>query len=203
MANISEEGFARIMDAANRGRETQRRKRLLKYTDNPKFCKFCKTILHYKKRHNKFCSQSCSASYSNFIRGYKVDGKYSRTRIKRKCIVCNQKEVSRGVNYCSAVCQADANLFKKLKEGTAKADAIKHYYKRKFGELCFVCKLKDEWNGLPIKMQLDHIDGKASNNTLENCRLICLNCHSQTPTYGGKNKGRSTRTYRYSKKNIT
>ena len=45
-----------------------------------------------------------------------------------------------------------------------------------------------EWNNREIVLQLDHIDGNNSNHILENLRLICPNCHSQTDTYCGKNK---------------
>lgn len=34
-----------------------------------------------------------------------------------------------------------------------------------------------------IMIELDHIDGDNTNNTLENVRLLCPNCHSLTPTY--------------------
>lgn len=36
-------------------------------------------------------------------------------------------------------------------------------------------------------MQLDHIDGDSHNHKLENLRMICPNCHTQTETYCGKN----------------
>jgi hypothetical protein len=52
---------------------------------------------------------------------------------------------------------------------------------------CSVCKTF-EWNGNPLSLQLDHIDGDSSNHLLENLRLICPNCHSQTDTWCGKNK---------------
>lgn len=49
------------------------------------------------------------------------------------------------------------------------------------------CGLK-EWLGKPIVLHLDHINGVNDDNRLENLRLLCPNCHSQTDTYCGKNK---------------
>lgn len=39
--------------------------RILDYNTNPKLCKECDSALPYEKRNNKFCSNSCSASFSN------------------------------------------------------------------------------------------------------------------------------------------
>ena len=46
------------------------------------------------------------------------------------------------------------------------------------------------WMGLPIPLELDHVDGDRDNNELANLRLLCPNCHAQTPTYRAKNVGR-------------
>lgn len=49
------------------------------------------------------------------------------------------------------------------------------------------------WEGSPIPLEIDHIDGDRTNNQLENLRLMCPNCHALTPTYRGRNIGRATR----------
>lgn len=56
-----------------------------------------------------------------------------------------------------------------------------------FENKCGVCGITD-WNGNPLAMELDHIDGNCHNHRLENLRMICPNCHAQTDTYCGKNK---------------
>lgn len=53
---------------------------------------------------------------------------------------------------------------------------------------CSACGLTNKWNGKPIALQLDHINGIANDHRRENLRLLCPNCHSQTATFAGKNK---------------
>jgi hypothetical protein len=44
-----------------------------------------------------------------------------------------------------------------------------------------------EWMGLPIPIELHHLDGSGDNN-LENLQILCPNCHAQTHNYKGKNR---------------
>lgn len=52
---------------------------------------------------------------------------------------------------------------------------------------CACCGIS-EWNGKKLSLELDHINGVNNDNRLENLRFLCPNCHSQTSTYGAKNK---------------
>jgi hypothetical protein len=47
---------------------------------------------------------------------------------------------------------------------------------------CSMCLL-ETWMGQPIPIELDHINGNNSDNRIENLRIVCPNCHSQTSTY--------------------
>lgn len=47
-----------------------------------------------------------------------------------------------------------------------------------------------EWRGRPLELHLHHVNGEGTDNRLENLSVLCPNCHSQTPNYGGRNRGR-------------
>ena len=53
--------------------------------------------------------------------------------------------------------------------------------------MCVWCKNKDVWNNKELTLQMDHIDGKRTNQKLENLRILCPTCHSYTHTFRGKN----------------
>lgn len=53
-------------------------------------------------------------------------------------------------------------------------------------EVCSNCGVSNEWAGNPISLHLDHINGIHDDNRIENLRILCPNCHSQTKTYAGK-----------------
>lgn len=57
-------------------------------------------------------------------------------------------------------------------------------------EECVCCHNGPTWNGKHLCLQVDHIDGDPTNNVLINLRFVCPNCHSQTDTFGTKNRRR-------------
>ena len=44
---------------------------------------------------------------------------------------------------------------------------------------CAGCYNDGTWNGQPLTLEVDHIDGNWYNNLIDNLRFLCPNCHAQ------------------------
>lgn len=76
-----------------------------------------------------------------------------------------------------------AGMHPQVKSNRVRGGLIEFGIKQNKCELCGI----DSWCDRPIVCELDHINGICSDHRLENLRIICPNCHSQTPTFRGKN----------------
>lgn len=150
-------------------------KRRKDYESNPKTCLFCNSPIPFKKKRSKFCNHSCAARSNKNRSGTGKDS---------FCSIC-KIDIERGkVSHESCRSHGKWTPFELLKsDGTKKKRLIQER-----GKSCERCK-NDSWQGFPIILTMDHIDGNPDNGTKENLRLLCWNCHALTPTFGAKNIG--------------
>ena len=137
----------------------------------------------------KFCNHSCSATFNN----------KKREIIKSICLNCNC-EINKKQKFCSGKCQHIFDMNKRVSENRASSKTSKRYLINLYGNKCMECS----WGEVNIisgkvPIELEHIDGNSENNSLENLKLLCPNCHSLTPTYRALNSGngRYSRRERY------
>jgi hypothetical protein len=162
--------------------------RILSYLKQQKKCVTCETPIPYESRYNTFCNNSCSISYTN---------RFKRKPVKQ-CLVCDNFVKQHGKTFCSQSCSAKhvsvshhANIELGL---VSDRSTLKKYLKYHNTDCrCMMCG-NTEWLEQPIPLELDHIDGDASNNLPINLRLICPNCHALTPTWKGRNRGSGRKT---------
>lgn len=82
---------------------------------------------------------------------------------------------------------SDNNIF--LSPRKVSTQTVRRAFKRLNKEIvCSICGISNVWKGKPLVHQIDHIDGDNKNCLLKNLRWLCPNCHSQTPTFGRRNK---------------
>jgi len=122
------------------------------------------------------------------------------------CLYCGE-EISSIKKYCSNKCQQSylrSNYIKSWQEGEISGEngviwknlssSIRIYIFEKYNNKCCICgwgETNTFSNTIPL--EIDHIDGDSKNNSEDNLRLICPNCHSLTKNYRGLNKGKGTR----------
>jgi hypothetical protein len=132
--------------------------------------------------------------------------------------VCKQclKQLLRSSNrYCSNSCQLEyqyKNYIDRWKRGNVSgargistrniSGYLRRYLTIKYSEKCSQC----EWNikhpvTQRVPLEIDHIDGNSENNSEENLRLLCPNCHALTLNFKNLNlgQGRVWRKQKYIK----
>lgn len=155
-----------------------------------KICPKCE-IQHEKS--GKFCSRSCANS-----RTFTSESK--------------EKKRKSGLKFYSQLSSTERKEFhkekmesydfdehqKKVQEANRKREWSKPYEEMSHASVrkrllherkhtCEECGIGNEFNGKPLSLELDHKDGNSKNNRIENLRILCPNCHSQTPTHRSKN----------------
>lgn len=184
---------------------TRERKKLIG-KNIPKCCsrQCANSRIHSTETVNKI-KQSLRAKYPTKER-IEHEVRISKIKVDRFCEECRSLISGRNAKrFCSLKCATEnahriheetmiASLLSgdnivRVNHKTIKSAVIKIK-----GHQCSICK-NTEWMGGPIPLILDHIDGRANNNVLDNLRLVCGCCDMLLPTYKSKNKN-SDRKFR-------
>lgn len=126
-------------------------------------------------------------------------------KVTKSCPVCDKRLRENASIYCSKKCHRinEKNTFiskwlnREVSGNTdsatnALSSYVRSYMLEKSNCSCSICG----WNKRhPIDnkplVEIDHINGDSSNSFIENLRVLCPNCHSETPTFRARNKNSS------------
>ena len=86
-------------------------------------------------------------------------------------------------NTKPAIKRNPENIF--IENSTVCQSVLRRWYlKGNYTEYkCAICGLPPVWQGKELVLTLDHINGKNTDDRLENLRWVCPNCDRQLPTY--------------------
>ena len=166
-------------------------------------CRVCGKLLSTPD--TKYCSPECEAIM--VARRGNVSSQ-ARPQKKKYCLWCGDNLVRKGATkYCSLDCQAShraaknrdnilrTGRFPAKPSGDTDRRVVRAFLELEYGHACMICG-RTEWNGQPIMLIVDHIDGDSKNHNIDNFRLLCPNCDATTETYKFKHGRRSTRDWR-------
>lgn len=102
--------------------------------------------------------------------------------------------MTRNARFCSSVCFRDARIqgvwqATEANDGVGFSPQTLRKYLLSRSTTCAICSTSS-WNGAAVPLVMDHINGDAANDHLDNLRLICPNCDAQLPTFKSRNRGK-------------
>jgi len=160
-------------------------------------CENCEEKHDGKYGSGRFCSSKCARSFSTQTKRKEINEKVSKALLGRKTGISAPTKGKKIPGHGEKI-RESCRKRRILHIATLKFEQLnkpeqreKMLEEQNYG--CCECGIKEEWNGKPLKFERDHISGDKSDNSRENLRLICPNCHQQTPTYKGRNNTQATR----------
>lgn len=172
-------------------------------------CEYCGINHSGNFGSGRFCSSFCSRGFSTKNKRLIINEKIKQT-FKEKNIdpsehlhnpIVRQKrnqtmmERYGTIGFTNTAIKKRSDLIKqssRIARSSVPFEELSIKRKKKFlidenGWKCEWCK-NSIWLDNPIPLEIDHIDGNHKNNSKNNFRLLCPNCHALTPTYKSKNQ---------------
>ena len=119
--------------------------------------------------------------------GYTSHSGDNGTRIRKRIDALNLSTEHFALGNKRPIKRDPSNVF--INNSTADQKTLRKYYLA--GEytpyVCSICGQEPEWQGKPLTLILDHINGHNHDDRLENLRWVCPNCNQQLDTTNGKN----------------
>lgn len=172
-------------------------KKHIAYVPKERYCVICGKELEGHQL--KYCSESCRNRNKYLTEGHDV-----------VCQECGKTFKSRKPNrkFCSNECSAkqrSKETISKWIEGKYTINpnlslpkSIRQFLYEKANYKCEECGFEG-YNKATNNtiLQIHHIDGDSGNNSINNLKVLCPNCHAMTENYMALNKGYSARDKRY------
>ena len=119
--------------------------------------------------------------------GYSATSGDSLARIRKRVEELKISTEHFPLRHKKKMIRTPENVF--IENSTANQATLRRWYV--LGEytpyICSICGQEPEWQGKPLTLILDHINGINNDDRLENLRWVCPNCNQQLDTTGGKN----------------
>lgn len=151
-----------------------------------KQCKYCQLSFSTTDKRKRYCNSKCFGATRKVI---------------RNCQQCNGNLLKSQNKFCSRTCAGQfrsLEIVKDWQQGKASGsdsngqlrEPLRRFLLEEAEWKCTRCSwgVPNPVTGKPI-LTIDHIDGNWSNNTVENLRVLCYNCHTLTETFGALNIG--------------
>ncbi len=143
----------------------------------------------------RFCSQRCASSYSTKARRQEINSKVSDKLSGRKLTEDQRLQIKeswskrRGLERKPNKNRTPLDdLLVENSKYTTQCVKRRLLQEGMLEYVCRECGNTGIHNNKPLTLQLDHINGNNRDHRMENLRLLCPSCHSQTETYGSKKR---------------
>ena len=131
-----------------------------------------------------------STSYRDFARKIGYSNTCSGDTIKMLRQKLNEYDTAHFGQNIQSIERSEENIF--IENSTASQKVLRTWYEKgQYSEYkCSICGQEPIWNGKPMTLILDHVNGINNDDVLENLRWVCPNCNSQLETTGSRNPNR-------------